>query len=220
MTYAEVLAFINLWIATNHNNEITADVLRPVLVAILDRQNAVTGNPDDLATTDQSNLVAAINEVLALVNGGSSGGIKLYSGTDDPNTTPPLTYGYADFYMMVTGLNEPVQLYQYDGFSWVTTGKIALADGTGTTISGTGTTFDPYMVNVSSSGSSWNDTPQEDTATETTANVITLPASKTAVQVFIGGLKILASLVTQVGTSVTINYETFGGEIIETYYKD
>ena len=118
MTDAEVIAFINEWIIANGNNEITADVLRPVLLAIENRRQQVTGNLEDLTTDDISSLVAAINEVKNLLPPGSAG-VKLYTGTDVPSVTPPSSFNYADFYMQVNILNQPIQLYQFDGFTWV-----------------------------------------------------------------------------------------------------
>jgi len=191
MTDAQLIAFINQWVYTNGNNDITAATLNPVLQAIRERQNDVTGNPDDLATTAHSNLVAAINEIFGRLSNATAG-VQLYTGTGEPNTTPPASFSYADFYMMVDVDNQPVQLYQYNGFEWV--------------ISGGG-------------GSSWSDEPKVDTAAAATENIVTLSAGQTAVLVFIEGVKIKKNLVTQVGTSVTINYETIGYETIETYYK-
>src|SRR5690554_1030512 len=64
MNYQQVLALIQQFIVANGNNEITANVLRPILEAILAQPNELIGDLDDLQTTDQSNLVNAINEVL------------------------------------------------------------------------------------------------------------------------------------------------------------
>jgi hypothetical protein len=147
MTYTELIAFITEWIATNGNNEITADVLRPVLIAIAERSEDVTGDLADLSTSDQSNLVAAINEIAALV-GNRAGYVQLYIGMPSPNTTPPASFTFADFYMQVDGSNLPVQLWQYDGFTWVTTGKTHISDGEGSTVVGTGSALDPYRINV------------------------------------------------------------------------
>lgn len=67
MTYAQVLALIQQFIVANGNNEITANVLRPILEDILTQPNEKMGDLIDLQTTDQSSLVAAINEALSLI---------------------------------------------------------------------------------------------------------------------------------------------------------
>lgn len=120
MTDAELIEFINDWIYTNHNNEITAATLNPVLQAIRQRLADVAGDLGDLATVDQTNLVAAINEVYNMIGSIETGGIKLHSGTANPNITPPLSFGYADFYMQKDLFNNPVQLFQWNGFVWTT----------------------------------------------------------------------------------------------------
>lgn len=147
MTDAQLIAYINQWIVTNHNNEITAAVLNPVLQAIRQRLADVAGDPNNLATTDKSNLVAAINEVFNLIGSGAPG-VRLYTGTADPNVTPPTTFSPADFYLLVDVDNNPSQLYQFDGFNWVTSGKTYIEDGVGTTVSGEGTQLDPYKIDV------------------------------------------------------------------------
>ena len=71
MNYQQVLVLIQQYIVANSNNEITANVLRPILEAILDQPNELIGDLDGLQTDDRSNLVAAINEVLDGNGGGS-----------------------------------------------------------------------------------------------------------------------------------------------------
>lgn len=68
MNYQQVLALIQQFIVANGNNEITANVLRPILEAILAQPNELIGDLGDLQTTDQSNLVSAINEVLDVIH--------------------------------------------------------------------------------------------------------------------------------------------------------
>lgn len=65
MDYDEVLALIQAEIVANGNNEITADVLRPILEAILQQPNDLIGDLDDLETSEVDNLVAAINSILS-----------------------------------------------------------------------------------------------------------------------------------------------------------
>lgn len=110
MTEAQVLALINQFIIANGNNEITADVLRPILVAILSQPNDKVGELSDLDTVDQSNIVNAINEVV----NASNNQFDIYSGVDDPNSNPPASYSIGDWY-----IRNGTSLYQYNGSTWV-----------------------------------------------------------------------------------------------------
>lgn len=69
MDLDEVIALINAEIVANGNQEITADVLRPILLAMLQQPNDLIGDLNDLTTTANDNLVNAINEIN---EGGSS----------------------------------------------------------------------------------------------------------------------------------------------------
>lgn len=124
MSDLELQAFINAWIYTNGNNEITAATLNPVLQAIRERINDVSGNLDDLTTSDTTNLVAAINSIQEALENINADGIMLHSGTENPNTTPPLSFNIADFYIQQDIDNNPVALWQYNGTEWVTSGNI------------------------------------------------------------------------------------------------
>jgi len=119
MAYQDAIDTINTFIVENHNNEITAEVLNPVLQAIVDACAVTTGDPLDLVTADKTNLVAAINELANFVAELTTSGVQLYRGTDNPNITPPSSFNIADFYIQVDVDNNPVQLYQYNGFEWV-----------------------------------------------------------------------------------------------------
>lgn len=110
MTEAEVLALIQQFIVQNGNNEITANVLRPILEAMLQQPNDKIGDLPDLDTTDKTNIVAAINE---LVNSGNSG-FDIHAGTADPNVSPPASFGVGDWY-----IRNGTSLYQYNGQTWV-----------------------------------------------------------------------------------------------------
>lgn len=112
MTEAEVITIIQAAIVANGNNEITANVLRPVLLAMLEQPNDKMGELSDLDTTDKSTLVAAINEALA--NGGGGSTFTVHSGTDNPNTTPPASYSLGDWY-----IRNGTSIYQYNGSQWV-----------------------------------------------------------------------------------------------------
>lgn len=119
MTDAQVIALINQYIVTNGNNEITAAVLNPILQAIRQRSQDVTGDPEDLTTSDTSNLVAAINSLKSEIDDFEFEGVQVYSGLDNPNDTPPLTYNVADFYKQLDGDGDTIELFQYNGTSWV-----------------------------------------------------------------------------------------------------
>lgn len=118
MTEAQVLALINLYIISNGNNEITADVMRLILVAMLGQPNDKVGELGDLDTTDKTSIVNAINEL----KNESGSGFIIHTGADDPNVTPPGSFAIGDWYV-----RSGTSLYQYNGASWV------LLTGTGNT---------------------------------------------------------------------------------------
>lgn len=118
MTEAEVLQLIQDFIVANGNNEITADVLRPILEEMLKQPNLLIGLLGQLQTADQSNLVNAINEVYGMISGITDFGVQLHEGTADPNLTPPSQYNIADFYIQKDNFNNPIQLWQYNGIGW------------------------------------------------------------------------------------------------------
>lgn len=119
MTDAQVIALINQYIVTNGNNEITAAVLNPILQAIRQRSQDVTGDPEDLTTTDTSNLVAAINSLKSEIDDFEFEGVQVYSGLDNPNDTPPIAFNVADFYKQLDGGGDTIALWQYSGTEWV-----------------------------------------------------------------------------------------------------
>lgn len=65
MTYNEALALIQAEIIANGNNEITANVLRPVLEAMINFPNDTIGVLANLNTTDTTSIVNAINEIIS-----------------------------------------------------------------------------------------------------------------------------------------------------------
>lgn len=117
-TYAQVLAQINTYIVANGNNEITANVLNPILKIITDFTNNNIGDLADLTTTEKNTIVAAINSLKLLIDGINDTGVQLYEDINDPNITPPPTYNYADFYMQLDIDSLPVKLWQWNGFVW------------------------------------------------------------------------------------------------------
>lgn len=118
MTYLQIIALINQWIITNGNREITAAVLNPVLRAMTDWVLSIVGVNSELNTTDKSTLVAAINEVNTNLGNININSAQVYSGLDNPNTTPPPSFSEADFYNQVDAFNTTVALYIYDGVIW------------------------------------------------------------------------------------------------------
>lgn len=118
--YTNAEDLIEQFIVQNGNNEITADVLRPVLLAMLNATRNTTGLLDDLATTNQDNLVAAINELAGrLDNVNTNQGVQIYFGINDPSMIPPDSYKTGDFYMQQSEDGQPIQLWQFNGFAWV-----------------------------------------------------------------------------------------------------
>lgn len=111
MTEAEILALINTYIVANGNNEITANILRPILVAMLEQPNDKIGDLTNLDTTDKSSIVNAINEIFGAMGSSS---FTVHSGTDDPNITPPSSFSIGDWY-----IRSGTSLYQYNGSVWV-----------------------------------------------------------------------------------------------------
>ena len=133
MTEAQVLAIIQQFIVANGNNEITANVLRPILEAMLGQPNDKIGDLPNLNTTDKANIVAAINE---LVNNSNSG-FEIHAGSADPNVTPPASYSIGDWYV-----RNGSSLYQYNGQTWVLlssqVGGISADPGNDLTLGGDG----------------------------------------------------------------------------------
>lgn len=119
MTDAQLIALINQYIITNGVNAITAAVLNPILQAIRQRSQDVTGDPEDLTTSDTTNLVAAINSLQALINDFEFTGVQVYSGLDNPNDTPPISFNVGDFYKQLDGGGNTLELFQYNGTEWV-----------------------------------------------------------------------------------------------------
>src|SRR5690606_24040269 len=65
MSYASVLALIQAEIIANGNNEIAANVLRPILEDMLEQPNELVGVLADLNTSDITSIVNAINSILS-----------------------------------------------------------------------------------------------------------------------------------------------------------
>lgn len=120
-TYATALSQINTFIVANGNNKITANVLNPILKIILDFSNNNIGDLATLTTDETDTIVEAINSLKQNFDDLVNKGVQLHTGYDDPNTTPPATYNYADFYMQLdSGDDSPIYLWQWNGTEWTT----------------------------------------------------------------------------------------------------
>ncbi|HAW07743.1 MAG TPA: hypothetical protein DCW42_00995, partial [Bacteroidetes bacterium] len=120
-SYTTVIAQINAFIVTNGNNEITANVLNPILKIITDFANNEIGHLDALTTSDKTNVVNSINSLKNALDNITDGGIQLHTGYDAPAITPPTSYNYGDFYMELDILDDsPIQLWQWNGMEWTT----------------------------------------------------------------------------------------------------
>lgn len=116
--YATVIGQINTYIVANGNNEITANVLNPILVLLADFANNNIGDLNTLTTDQKNSVVEAINSLKQNFDDLVNNGVQLYTGINDPNDVPPPTYKYADFYMQVDIDSLPVKLWQWNGFIW------------------------------------------------------------------------------------------------------
>lgn len=118
-TYSDVISQINAYIVANGNNEITANVLNPILKIITDFTNNNIGNLEELTTSENNTVVEAINSIKIDFDNLVNNGVQLHTGFEDPNVTPPATYNYADFFMQLDSLdNSPMLLWQWNGFEW------------------------------------------------------------------------------------------------------
>lgn len=116
--YSDVITQINTYIVANGNNEITANVLNPILQIMTNFTNNNIGDLNSLTTDQKNSVVEAINSLKQNFDDLVNNGVQLYTGIDDPNVTPPPTYTYADFYMQLDIDSLPVKLWQWNGFLW------------------------------------------------------------------------------------------------------
>ena len=127
--YSEVINQINTYIVANGNNEITANVLNPILKLLTDFANNSMGDFDALTTDASDNLVAAINSLKQNIEDSENNSVKLHTGIDNPNITPPASFNYADYYMQIDELdNSAIQLYQWTGYEWRSIGFTSQTD--------------------------------------------------------------------------------------------
>lgn len=117
MSLASVLQSINDNIIPNNNNEITANVLRPILIEMLQQPNDLIGLLSNLNTSDNSTLVGAINELKSDID--QLNNITIYQGVGNPNNNTSLSPNIADFYSELDLSNNPIDLWIYNGAQWV-----------------------------------------------------------------------------------------------------
>lgn len=175
-TYADVINQINTYIIANGNNEITANVLNPILQIITDFTNNNIGDLNDLTTSENETVVASINSLKTDFDNLTNNGVQLYTGYDDPNVTPPPVFTYADFFMQLDISDDsPVLLWQFNGFEWVTGMVISdsFPKGIEYTAVGGETSF-----NISTTAQAtmmfWNGVPQSGTKWSQFGSAITL----------------------------------------------
>lgn len=117
MSLATVLALINQEIVPNNNNEITANVLRPILIEMLQQPNELIGLLSNLTTTANTNLVEAINEINDSFS--QLNGINIFQGIGNPNDNTSLSPNLVDFYSQLNNQNNIVDLWIFTGIEWV-----------------------------------------------------------------------------------------------------
>lgn len=122
-TYTTVLDQINAYIVANGSNDITANVLNPILQYLLNFSNNNIGDLSTLTTSENNSVVESINSLKDLFENLTNNGVQLHTGINDPNSTPPIAYNYADFYMQLDVDDLPVKLWQWNGFEWADTSK-------------------------------------------------------------------------------------------------
>jgi len=184
-TKAEIIQEINDNIIDNGNNEITAAILRPVLIAMVEQINEIIGDPLDLAT-DAKIIVDSINEVL----NDPAQGIWLYTGEDNPNDVTLSGAQLGDFYSRTSGA-VPVSYWVNEGEEWLELIDKRIAQGRSairvTPISTTVTDADDTIIYTGANA----------------ADIISIPAAAVAIV----GRKI--KVVNQFGTDINTNLSYF-----------
>lgn len=116
MSLASVIALINANIVPNDNNEITADVLRPILLAMLQQPNELIGDLSNLTVEDVSDLVSAINELNQSISDSQS--IQVYEGEVLPQDSG-VDPNPADFYHQVSPISGTIDFFVFRGDGWM-----------------------------------------------------------------------------------------------------
>lgn len=112
----QAIDHINQFIVENHNNEITADVLNPILVEIANLWGELVGDLSD-SSVDGDTIIEMINQLQQNIEDVT--GLTVHTGQPDPNVIPPTTYSAPDLYVRLTPSNIPYEVYIYNGIRWV-----------------------------------------------------------------------------------------------------
>ncbi|MCB0448404.1 MAG: hypothetical protein KDD03_13035 [Gelidibacter sp.] len=108
-TPSDIITMINTDLPTNGNNEITASVLRPILIAMVNQINDLVGDAGDLPIGSST--------VIEAINNQDPASFTIHTGSDDPNDTPPSSYDLGDFYSQVVS-SVVIGFFQYNGTQW------------------------------------------------------------------------------------------------------
>lgn len=103
-------------ITTNHNGEITGAILNPILVGMITALVDSIGDIEALDTIDKENTVRAINELNGLIQDLEP--IQKFTGTEDPNYSPPAGATLGDLYFQMNG-GIVVDVWQFIEIRWV-----------------------------------------------------------------------------------------------------
>ena len=90
--------------------------MRPLLTAICDAALSITGDPDNLNTTANSNLVNAINELKAITD--NLTGVVILTGNSDPNVTSPANASLGNYYARYSG-STLISFWIFNGYEWI-----------------------------------------------------------------------------------------------------
>lgn len=214
MTLAQVIDKINLWIIANGNNEITADVLRPILLDMLQQPNDLIGDLSSLNTSDNTNLVSAINSVQNDLNSIVSDGFVLLDGYDNPNNFPPAVFDVANFYAQKDIDNLVIALWVYNGVEWFNL-KAIIDDANTSNV----TTWSSQQIVDYFALNDVAIVPQRLIFTYVNTNTFTLPANYVVTSIFKGqgGLNDIVTDFTHTLTDLVINVPLVVGERIQVF---
>jgi len=155
----DIIDLINDQITDNGGGEITAAVLRPVLLAMVNQINGLVGDLNDLVEGTES-VIQSINTVRDEVGPA----VSLFSGVDDPNDTPPGGSSIGDFYQQTDGGANTIGFFQYNGNDWAPVRTIYEA-----ALRGIATVSDSYVVQDSDNTVVYTGTDNTDTIQQPTA---------------------------------------------------
>src|SRR5690606_1090961 len=112
-TFSQVIQEINQKIIPNDNQEITANVLRPILIDMLTQPNELVGDLTlmNIPVPYNQNIVTAINYLIT-----NNYQFSVYQGSNNPNIVQPIPNPKPlDFYIRTL----PNEVYLHNGLKWV-----------------------------------------------------------------------------------------------------